>query len=46
LIVACSELSIITDAIPAGFPRLDTVDVLAREVIKFSGCELLNFLLL
>jgi len=40
LIIACSELSIIADAIPEGFPRLDTVDVLARAVIKFSGCQL------
>ncbi len=40
LLIACSELSIITDVIPADYPRLDTVDVLAEAIIEFSGAEL------
>ena len=40
LLIACSELSIIADVIPAAHPRLDTVDVLAEAIIEFSGAEL------
>ncbi len=40
LLIACSELSIIADAIPADYPRLDTIDVLAEAIIEFSGAEL------
>ena len=40
LLVACSELSIIADAIPSSFPCIDTIDVLAEEVIEFAGADL------
>ncbi|ESR24888.1 Aspartate racemase [Lutibaculum baratangense AMV1] len=39
LIVACSEFSIIADAIPSGPPAIDTVDVLADAAIAFSCGE-------
>jgi aspartate racemase len=39
LLIACSELSIIAKVIPENFPRLDTIDVLAEEIIKFSGAK-------
>jgi len=40
LLVACSELSIIADAIPNSFPRVDTIDVLAKGIVEFSGAKL------
>ena len=40
LLVACSELSIIAEAIPTTYPRFDTIDVLAEEIIKFSNATL------
>ncbi len=42
LLVACSELSIIVDAIQASIPRFDTIDILAEAVINFAGAELRN----
>lgn len=36
LVVACSELSLVADAVPAGTACMDTLDVLARECIAFS----------
>jgi len=40
LLIACSELSIIADAIPPAFSCLDTIEVLAEEIIKYSGAKL------
>jgi len=40
LLVACSELSIIADAIPVPIPHLDSIDVLAETIIKFAGAQL------
>jgi aspartate racemase len=42
LLVACSELSIITDAVPSFFPCLDTIDILAEAIIEFAGADLRN----
>ena len=39
LLIACSELSIIADAIPAGAEALDTIDVLAGAVVEFAGTD-------
>jgi len=39
LLIACSELSIIGDAVPPIFPCIDTIDVLAQAVVDFSGAE-------
>jgi aspartate racemase len=39
LLIACSELSLVADAAPAGSPCLDTVDVLAEACIAFSRGE-------
>jgi len=36
VLVACSELSIIHDAIPGHIAMLDTIDVLAEAVVKFA----------
>ena len=40
LLVACSELSIIADELKDSHCLLDTIDVLAEEIIKFSGQSL------
>lgn len=40
LLIACSELSIIADAIPASIPRLDTINILAESIINFSGAKM------
>jgi aspartate racemase len=37
LVVACSELSLVADAAPAGAACIDTLDVLARACIAFSS---------
>jgi aspartate racemase len=37
LVVACSELSLVADAVPRGAACIDTLDVLARECIAFSS---------
>jgi aspartate racemase len=42
LLIACSELSIIAAAVPVSFPRLDTIDILAEEIVKFAGANLRN----
>ena len=39
LLVACSELSIIADAIPDSFIHLDTINILSEEIIHFSGAK-------
>ncbi len=36
-LVACSELSIINDAIPEDLPMIDTIDVLADAVVRFAS---------
>jgi len=36
VLVACSELSIIHDAVPEHITMLDTIDVLAEAVVKFA----------
>ncbi len=36
LLIACSEFSIINDAIPSDMEFIDTIDVLARAVVEFS----------
>lgn len=40
ILISCSEFSIIADAIPASFTKLDTIDVLAEAAIAFSGGSL------
>ena len=40
LVVACSELSIIADELKDRHCLLDTIDLLAEEIIKFSGLSL------
>jgi len=40
LLVGCSEFSMLTTGIETELPLRDTVDVLAAEVIKFSGAGL------
>jgi len=42
LLVACSELSIIADALPTVIPCLDTIDILAQSIIEFAGARLRN----
>lgn len=37
LLIACSEFSIISDCLPSDTQCIDTIDVLARAVIKFSN---------
>lgn len=37
LLVACSELSIVTGAVPVAIPFVDTIDVLARSVVDFAA---------
>lgn len=39
LLIACSELSLVADAVPAGSRHLDTLDVLAEACIAFSRGE-------
>ncbi len=39
LLVACSELSIIADAIPPSIPFIDSVDVLAEAVVEFAETQ-------
>ncbi len=39
LLIACSELSMISDAIPPGFEFLDTIEILAEAIIEFSGAR-------
>ncbi len=36
LLVACTELSILADALPAGVPALDALDVLAAEIVAIG----------
>lgn len=36
LLIACTELSLIADAVPAGIPVVDALDVLADAVVAFS----------
>ncbi|HEX7750315.1 MAG TPA: amino acid racemase [Bordetella sp.] len=36
MLIACSELSIISEAIPEDFGAIDTLDVLADAVVKFA----------
>lgn len=36
LLVACSELSVINDAVPGAFTTVDTIDVLAGAVVRFA----------
>jgi len=40
LLVACSELSIIADAIPDSVISLDAIDVLGEQIVKFAGAKL------
>lgn len=37
IVVGCSELSIINDAVPAEFTAMDTLDVLAKAVVTFAS---------
>lgn len=37
MLIACSELSIISDAIPKDFGSIDTLDVLADAVVRFAS---------
>jgi aspartate racemase len=39
LCLACTELSVLADAIPAEIPRLDAMDVLADEIIRIGAPE-------
>lgn len=39
LLVACSEFSIIADAIVSPLPVADTVDILADAIVAFSGAD-------
>lgn len=36
LLIACTELSLLAGALPAGLPVLDTLDALAAEVVAFA----------
>lgn len=40
LLVGCSEFSIIGSGVETDLPLRDTVDILARETIRFSGAKL------
>jgi len=40
LLIGCSEFSIIGNDIKTSLPLYDTVDIAAREVIRFSGAKL------
>ncbi len=42
LLIACSEISIIADAVPNHIPCIDTVDTLAEAIIEFAGAKLQN----
>ena len=37
VLIACSELSIIADAVPSGMDAIDTIDVLAEAVVGFAS---------
>ncbi len=39
LLIACSEFSIIADAVPSSYSCYDSIDILAEAVIKFAGAE-------
>ncbi len=36
LCIACTELSLLADALPAGLPVLDTLDALTAEIVAFA----------
>lgn len=40
LLVGCSEFSLIADAAGSAVPVIDTLDILAREIVDFSGANL------
>lgn len=42
LLIACSELSIIADAVPNFILCEDTIDILAEAIIEFAGAQLRN----
>lgn len=42
LLIACSELSIIANSVTINIPCFDTIDILARGIINFSGAKLRN----
>jgi aspartate racemase len=36
LLIACTELSVLADSLDEGFPALDALEVLAREIVTFG----------
>jgi aspartate racemase len=36
LLIACTELSVLADSLDEGFPALDALDILAREIVAFG----------
>jgi len=40
LLIGCSEFSLLAGQVATDLPRFDTVDILAREVIRYSGGRL------
>jgi aspartate racemase len=36
LLIACTELSVLADSLDQGFPALDALEILAREIVAFG----------